>query len=196
MDKAEECDGICSKDPLEVVADRTRFNYYLASSHLGLACSGKTLQPISQIAVVMTIGSDNSFELIGADRPAPGRRIENKQLVFLPSGAVREFYEIVETRLEPPMTYATYRQVGIRPGLDCSCEPKFVQDIAECSNQDCLAVTCLRHSGTCLLCGRVYCSACLRLVNNCGTLACICVLCEKDIKTPKIIKALKKLIWG
>jgi len=146
--------------------------------------------------VVIAMPFDNGFDSVGAVQFAPGRRIENRHPVTLPSGRAREFYEIVETRLEPPMTYVTYREFGIRPGHDCGCQPRGSEDISECSNPKCLSVTCLRHSSTCFFCGRVYCSACVIPVSNDYFLTCICRSCEKDLTRPELVKILDRLVWG
>ena len=139
---------------------------------------------------------NNTFEPEGSEFTAPGRLIVNRQPILLPSGKMREFYEIVNTYLVPPATYITYREFGVRPGYDCACQPQGSWDIAECSK--CLSVTCLlRHSRTCVLCGRPHCSGCLTnclLIN--GNTCVICKDCEKDMKTPKSIKFLNKLFWG
>ena len=129
----------------------------------------------------------------GPPQIAPGRRIENVVRVLLPSGATREFYETVVTYLEAPMTYVTHREMGVRPGYDCSCQPRGPWDIAECSK--CLAVTCLAHSDTCPFCGQVCCTGCLTTTYVLGFESLICRRCEKDLRTPRIIKALRKIIW-
>lgn len=138
---------------------------------------------------------DNDINPVDMTQFAPGRRIENRHPVTLPSGRIREFYETVETRLEPPLNYVTYREFGIRPGHDCGCQPRSFEDISECSNPACLAVTCLRHSSTCFFCGRVYCSACVSLVWGYYFITSICCLCEKERTTPKVIKMLNQLVW-
>ena len=137
---------------------------------------------------------DNGFHSAGVVPFAPGRRIENRHPVILPSGRVREFYDIVETRLDPPLTYVTHRDFGIRPGHDCGCQPRGFEDISECSNPKCLSVTCLRHSSTCFFCGQVYCSACVSLVWGYYFLTSICHFCEKDRTTPELIKMLDRLL--
>ena len=137
---------------------------------------------------------ENIFESQDTQPAAPGRLIVNERPILFPSGAIREFYEIVITNLIPPMTYATYKKAGVRPGLDCSCQPQDMWDLSECSR--CLSVTCLRHSGTCVLCGRVYCTGCLVITEVSGNPCVICRDCDKDLNTPKAIKLLQKLFWG
>ncbi len=137
---------------------------------------------------------DNIIDPVGAVQFAPGRKIENRHPIILPSGRVRVFYEVVETLLEQ-MTYVTYREFGIRPGHDCGCQPRSFEDISECSNQKCLAVTCLRHSATCFFCGRVYCSACVIPVSNDYFMTCICHFCDKDLTASELVKILDRLVW-
>ena len=147
----------------------------------------------------MVIKMENNINRANPPEPeqiAPGRRIENTVLVLLPSGATREFYEIVATYLEPPLTYVTHRVMGVRPGLDCSCQPQGTHDLSECSNAKCFAVTCLGHSDTCPWCGQVYCTGCLTTTYVLGYESLICRLCERDLRTPRIIRALRRVIWG
>ena len=151
---------------------------------------------IPKSAMVTKMENEIFFNPFGPERTAPGRRIENRLPVLLPSGATREFYENVITYLEPPLTYVTCREMGVRPGYDCSCQPMGPNDISECSNPKCLAVTCLAHSDTCPFCGQTYCTGCLTTTYVLGFESLICRLCDKDLRTPKIIKILRKMIWG
>jgi hypothetical protein len=169
----------------------------MATPCCSISFSGAIVSTMSKSTLVTKMENDvyspNSLE---SEQIAPGRRIENRLHVLLPSGATREFYEDVITCLEPPMTYVTHREMGVRPGYDCSCQPMGPQDISECSNPKCLAVTCLAHSDTCPFCGQAYCTGCLTTTYHLGFESLICRLCDKDLRTPKIIKTLKKIIWG
>jgi hypothetical protein len=138
---------------------------------------------------------DNDVNPVDMTQFAPGRRIENRHPVTLPSGRIREFYEIIETRLEPPLDYITRREFGIRPGHDCGCQPLGFWDISECCNPKCLSVTCKVHSATCFICGRVYCSGCVSLVWGYYFITSLCHSCEKELSTPELIKKLNKLVW-
>lgn len=126
--------------------------------------------------------------------PAPGRRIEEIIEVVFPSGAIRRFYKTVETGLEPPLTYFTRRHSGLSQSLDCSCQPQNPYDMSECSNPNCLAITCLAHSDSCPYCGCVYCTRCLTLVSINGIPVVVCKECEKDLCTHWFIKFLKRMI--
>ena len=161
-----------------------------------MASSRALVGAVPKSAMVIKMENDIYPGSPGPELITPGRRIENLVPVLLPSGAKREFYETVITYLELPMTYVTYREMGVRPGYDCSCQPMGPHDISECSNPKCLAVTCLAHSDTCPFCGHVYCTGCLTTTYDLGFESLICRLCDKDLRTPKIIKTLRKMIWG
>jgi hypothetical protein len=138
---------------------------------------------------------ENDNNSIDMTQLTPGRRIEIRHPVILPSGRVREFYEIIETHCERPLTYVTHREFGIRPGHDCACQPLGYGDISECSNLKCLSVTCKMHSATCFFCGRVYCSACVNLVHGFYFITNICHTCQKELSKSKLRKVWDKLMW-
>lgn len=122
----------------------------------------------------------------------PSRRIVDTKPVELPSGQVFTFYLIEETHFIPPGVFDTHRHLGVTPPLACRCQPLSLSDITECTQ--CQAAVCLGHAATCFQCGRVFCTACLA-VDEMGLLP-ICQDCASDLKTPKTIKMLKRLIWG
>ena len=130
----------------------------------------------------------NGFEATNV--VAPERELIKTRPIWLPSGAIRVFYQVTITRVTPPMRYVTEFGEGFWPGLDCSCQPINEQDIAECSR--CLSVTCKKeHSFTCVLCGRVHCTGCRVIVRLENVDCWICKTCEQDLTTPRIIKYLK-----
>lgn len=190
---------VCRQSSADAIGCGRQRHRCLAAVGLRLEVGGHVVRTFSQSTprlVMLMPEFINPFESDGPELAAPARLILNHQPVILPSGAMREFYETVTTCLVPPATYLTHHELGVRPGFDCGCQPLGPWDIAECSK--CLAVTCLlRHSGTCVLCGRVHCSACLTHAELPNGYTCIiCKDCEKDMKTPPAIKLLKKLIWG
>ena len=123
----------------------------------------------------------------------PERHIEKIIPRLLPSGRLFQFYDIVETVVEPPLRYVTRHYRGVEPGLSCSCYPTSEYDISECSNQRCLAVTCLRHSDACPFCGGIYCTQCLTCVQKEGAPIVVCRSCQRRLTGPLIIRLLKRL---
>ena len=126
----------------------------------------------------------------------PSRRIERRNRLYSIGDFEPEFIELIETRPEPPLGYVTVHDRR-RPLLDCGCAARSIEDIVVCSNPNCRAVTChLLHADTCPICGRVYCTGCLSQVEANGQIFRLCIFCEQDLTTPKIVKVLSKLIWG
>ncbi len=123
----------------------------------------------------------------------PGRIVEHVQVYHLPSGRIWELRQIVETLRDRYGTFRTNSRIEAKPSYDCSCVPESMTDIAECSNPECLAIVCTRHSFTCEVCGKVYCTAC-GVADEYGFR--ICKKCWKKMTTPRLVRWIKSLFWG
>jgi hypothetical protein len=123
-----------------------------------------------------------------------GREIEKRALYRLPSGKIRVVQLLIRTGPDQNMVMRTEEVTDVVPPLDCSCIPDRPHEIAECSR--CLGVICRRHSRTCMSCGNVFCSGCLKRINIHGLSAIVCKPCADEIKTPKWLTFLKNLCWG
>lgn len=127
--------------------------------------------------------------------PSIGRVIQTVERVRFPSGAVREFRLLIITFRDANGLFRTEELREIVPPLDCSCIPAALADASECTN--CSAIICSsKHSGTCRTCGRVFCTACASEVEVEGRVVRICRECIAEATTPKIIRFLRKVIWG
>lgn len=128
--------------------------------------------------------------------PGPGRRVEEVRVYHLPSGRTRELQRVVDTVIDQNNRARTKVRVEAKPSYDCSCMPEDMSDIAECSNPECLAIVCRRHSFTCPGCGRVHCTACGKAAADEYGYFLICKKCWKKATTPRLVRWLKSLLWG
>jgi len=131
---------------------------------------------------------------VGGGFLGPGRISEHVQVYNLPSGRIRELRQIVETVIDDYNRARTNSRIEARPPLDCSCVPEDMTDIAECSNPECLAIVCTRHSFTCEECGGVFCLRC-GVADEYGYFR-ICKKSWKKMTTPRIVRWIKSLLWG
>ncbi len=144
-----------------------------------------------------TGGNENSANQNDVHSPAPNfigpnRIVEEIERYHLPSGKVRVLQSLRYTVPEGA-TFRTRSEIEAVPGLDCSCQPRNLSDLAECVA--CQAVVCAsRHSFTCEKCGLTHCTAC-GVADDAGYFR-ICRSCWREISTPPLIRFLKRLFWG
>jgi len=95
----------------------------------------------------------------------------------------------------PDGQFQTDRLVDL-PSLDCSCQPISLDDVAQCSNPECKAVVCTRrHSGTCMNCGFVFCSPCMKGIRVNGQAVIVCKPCSELLTTTWLFRKIKAL-WN
>jgi hypothetical protein len=127
--------------------------------------------------------------------PPIGRVIEVVERYCTPSGQIRELRRVKETVQDSQGVLRTTEVTMVLPPLACSCVPRDLNDIAECSR--CLSVVCAsKHSSTCQGCGLVYCSACMAIVAVEEQQVRICKGCAEAATTPTWLKFFRGLIWG
>jgi hypothetical protein len=131
---------------------------------------------------------------VGGGFLGPGRIVEHVQVYNLPSGKIRELRQIIETVRDEYNNFRTNFRIAAGPPFDCSCMPEDMEDIAECSNPECRAIVCKRHSFTCQADGRVYCTAC-GVADEYGYFR-ICRKCWRKMTTPRVVRWIKSLLWG
>lgn len=130
---------------------------------------------------------------------APGREIHLVARKVLPDGRTFDFHFVRRTDLSPSMRWTTAELIQA-PSIDCPCTPVSPDDIVCCANPRCMAAVCsMRHSASCMHCGKVFCSACLQGVIVRGVQAIVCRACAEDLTASLAMKALKKIkgvVWG
>jgi len=137
---------------------------------------------------------NNSFNQAPARPAVPGRIIENVQRYRLPSGKIRKVRTLIRTIMDQNSIYRTRQVIDVEPPLDCSCIPDNPSHIVECTR--CGSVVCQRHSSTCMVCGNVFCTGCLKRITVNGISAIVCRDCALDIKSSKLLKLLIHFFWG
>lgn len=130
----------------------------------------------------------------GPSPVVPGRIIYRSQRIWLPSGRCRELQWVAATQMLPNGCFVTREHVEAYPALDCSCAPRDLQDVAECAR--CLRVTCMRHARTCMACGRVCCTRCLKRIRVGYVSGIVCTDCADEIKTPTWRRVLRRVFLG
>lgn len=95
-----------------------------------------------------------------------------------------------------PMGYWRKHRLAESANTDCGCTPpRGVEDVFQCSNEECKKVVCTFHSKTCASCSLVFCRSCVKSHEVDGVAVILCSDCEADMKRSWIEKAARKLFW-
>ena len=108
---------------------------------------------------------------------APGQVTRHEVRRELLNGAIIRFLAVESTRLVGSDFVSEH--LDVLPTNSCNCTPESIDDAYLCSDSECGAVTCSRHTWTCGACGQVHCSNHSVAVECEGVVAVVCVRCSK-----------------
>lgn len=79
---------------------------------------------------------------------------------------------------------------------DCGCTPqRGLEEVFQCSSEECNRIVCRFHSKTCSSCSLVFCRSCVASHEVEGFSVILCGNCEADMKRSWIEKLARKVFW-
>ncbi len=132
---------------------------------------------------------------LGMPPAIPGRVIRRVQRYIMPDGQAREKRWISSTVQAADGSIHTVEHTEVVPPLACACVPGDMTDVSQCCH--CHAIVCrTRHTFTCDACGQNCCTKCRVRTEIQGREVQLCPPCAQESLTPKVIRIIRKLIWG
>ncbi len=126
--------------------------------------------------------------------PILNRMVERIEKVELADGISREIHHTVIT-FQDQGVWRTREETTITPPLDCNDAVKDIYDVTVCFL--CRRVVCVsKHSFICQHCGNTACNLCRVEIPVDDKALTVCRVCAEEIGTPKIVRFIKRLIWG